>query len=310
MIEQWFRQDIESHLNRAKRVVVCDTTGEGAFLLPILKQEVTVLTAGNRLDELVCRYKAEKYYAESSVVFYSMMPKQEISYLLEYAQVDGIVDLTSIEQYIQKHLFAASGVNATISKAELILAAKLGVGKDLNWWKGVATGIIKPFEINESLQAFVCTPDEYAATLDTSVRELFVEQLYKMIGKPQVKQTNVMMAQETMNEIFDGLAMNNLSKELLNIYYTLVDKSSARKIMDEYLSVYTLPSNISPLAAHEDHPFEELDREVTILLSKAIENDTDISAALHYINKRISSKYAPAPHCLYTDCGTTIEHLH
>ena len=50
MIEQWFRQDIESHLNRAKRVVVCDTTGEGAFLLPILKQEVTVLTAGNRLD--------------------------------------------------------------------------------------------------------------------------------------------------------------------------------------------------------------------------------------------------------------------
>ena len=292
MIEQWFRQDIESHLDRAKRVVVCDAKGEGAFLLPILKQEITVLTAGNHLDELTCRYKAEKYYAESPVVFYSMMPKQEISFLLEYAQIDGLVDLTNIEQYIQKHLFTASGINATISKAELILAAKLGIGKDLNWWKGVATGIIKPFDINESLQTFVCAPDEYAATLDTSVRKLFVEQLYKMIAKPQVKQTNVMMAQETMNAIFDGLAMNNLSKELLNIYYTLTDKSSARKIMDEYLSVYTLPSNISPLAAHEDHPFEELDREVTILLSKAIENDTDISAALHYINKRISSKYA------------------
>lgn len=104
-------------------------------MLSTLTTKATVLTVNNHLDEIACRYKAEKYYADSNVIFYSMFPKEDISFLLEYTQVNGMVDLTDIEQYIKNHLFATAGINTTISKSELILAGKLGIERILTGGK-------------------------------------------------------------------------------------------------------------------------------------------------------------------------------
>ena len=292
MIEQWFKQDIEAHLNQGKRVVVLDPNGNGAFLLSTLTTKAIVLTVNNHLDEIACRYKAEKYYADSNVIFYSMLSKEDISFLLEYAQVNGMVDLTDIEQYIKNHLFATAGINTTIPKSELILAAKLGIGKDINWWKGVATGIIQPFKMDECLLSFICNPDEYINSLDISVKELFIDELYKLIGKPKVNQTNDMMAQEVMFSIFNGLLKNNLSSELLNVYYALTDKISSKPTMDAFLDAFELPKDASPLSAHIDHPFIDLDKKLVLQLSDALKEDTEIFSYLHAINQRIDSKYA------------------
>lgn len=292
MIEQWFKQDIASCPSEGKRVVVCDAAGEGAFLLEQLPADTTVLTVANPIEEITGRYEAEKYHADSKVVFYVRMPIDQISFLFEYAQVDGLIDLSDLEHYIKAHLFEATGINATIEKSELIMAAKLGVGKDANWWKGVATGIIKPFNIQDCLLQFICAPGAYIASLDEAVRELFISELYKLMDKPKVKQTEEMMAKELMTVLFDGLVHNNLSTELLDFYYALTDKISFKSVMDDYLSAYTLSQGASALSAHIDHPFIELDNQLMHMLSEAIKNDTDTSACLHAISERIVSKNA------------------
>lgn len=292
MIEQWFKQDIESHLVKGKRAVVCDANGDGAFLLGRLKQVATVFVVSKPIEEIQYRYEAEKHYTDKNVVFYATMPKSQLTFLQEYAQVDGLVDLTDLDTYIKGHLFAETGVNATISKAELIMAAKLSMGKDLNWWKGVATGITRAFDMQDCLFDFVCDPENYLNTLDLSVRDLFVDELYKTIRKPKVKQTNAVMAKEVMTTIFDGLASNNISDFLFDIYKDLADKTSVKPVMAEYLNDYTVSVATSPLTAHPDHPFDALDDKLMLMLSDAIKNDTDTSACLHAISRRINSKNA------------------
>lgn len=292
MIEQWFKQDIEAILAKGRRAVVCDACGDGAFLIEGLKGVEVVLTADTPIKEIQCRYEAEKHYADKNVVFYAMMPADNLSFLQEYAQVNGLVDLSDMEAYVRSHLFAVTGVNATISKAELLMAARLSNGKDLNWWKGVATGITKAFDFQAFLFDFLCAPDVFLESLASSVRELFIDELYKTIGNPKVKQTNAAMAKEVITTIFDGLMNNNISDQLFDIYKELTDKTSAKTVMDEYLSEYSVPATASPLSAHPDHPFAALDKKLMQMLSDAIKNDTDKSAILHAISQRISSKNA------------------
>ncbi|MCF0186094.1 MAG: PglZ domain-containing protein, partial [Bacteroidaceae bacterium] len=218
--------------------------------------------------------------------------QSKITFLQEYANVGGLIDLTDMEAYIKKHLFAATGVNATIGKSELLLAAKLSVGKDANWWKGVATGITKALDLHDSMLGFLCEPEKFMDSIDTTVQAIFVEELYRTIGKPKVEQTPAAMAKETMGAIFDGLAQNNISEYLLSIYYALTDKTSAEAVMGGYLAQYNLPQGISPLSAHHDHPFAILDEKLMVLLIEALKNDTDTSACLHALSHRVDSKKA------------------
>ena len=292
MIEQWFKQDIESHLAQCKRVVVCDASGEGNFLFIYLKKVAIVFSASSPMEEIQNRYEAEKHHVDENVVFYTMMPQSKITFLQEYANVGGLIDLTDMEAYIKKHLFAATGVNATIGKSELLLAAKLSVGKDANWWKGVATGITKALDLHDSMLGFLCEPEKFMESMDTTVQAIFVEELYRTIGKPKVEQTPAAMAKETMGAIFDGLAQNNISESLLSIYYALTDKTSAEAVMGGYLAQYHLPHDMSPLSAHNDHPFVALDEKMMVMLSEALKNDTDTSACLHALSNRVDSKKA------------------
>ncbi|MCF0219890.1 MAG: PglZ domain-containing protein [Muribaculaceae bacterium] len=289
MIEQWFKQDIEAHLARCKRVVVCDASGEGAFLLSHLGMHITVFTISGPMDEIQYRYEVEKHYADKNVVFYIMMPQSKITFLQEYANVGGLIDLTDMDAYIKEHLFASTGVNATVGKAELLLAAKLSVGKDENWWKGVATGISNPLNMDEFILRFLCDPEPFMDSIDASVQEVFAEELYKTIKKPKVKQTPMAMAKEVMGAILDGLAQNNISDALLKIYYALTDISSAEAVMEGYVSQYNLSKDISPLTAHYDHPFTALDEKLMTMLSEALKDSADITACLHAISNRIGS---------------------
>ena len=56
MIEQRFKQDIEALLTHGKRAVVCDTHGDGAFLMNVLLQDIVVMTVHNEQEELEARY--------------------------------------------------------------------------------------------------------------------------------------------------------------------------------------------------------------------------------------------------------------
>ena len=292
MIGQWFKQDIEAILARGKRAVVCDAHGSGAFLLNVLPPTVSVMTAHDELEELEVRYRAEKDFLNKEVVFYTSMPKSKIKYLLEYAETGGMIDLTDLEGYIKTRLFAAAGVNTSIDGDSLVMAARLSLDKNLNWWKGVAAGIIQPFDLQSYIVQFICAPQQTLDDMDELVREVFINEVYHLIGKQRTHQTAYMMAREIMHAIFKGLAQNEMSADLLQLYYTLVDKVSAYAALKTYMEGYELPSDCNPTKVQPDHPFFQLDRKLTEMLSLALLNGTDTSVCLHAISERVNSKYA------------------
>lgn len=292
MIEKWFNNDIEQHMSVGHRVVVCDARSDGAFLMKYLRSDIRVINVKNELEELEARYEVEKYHKNNDVVFYVVMPKDKLKFLLEFAQTGGLIDLTDMELYTKQRLFVASGTNATVDGKNLVMAAKLSVGKDLNWWKGVATGITQPFNLHDYIVNFICQPTETVQGMDVTVRNVFTEEVYKLIGKQKTSQTPDAMAREIMNSIFEGLLKNTLSNELLQLYYTLTDRNSAQQAVNLYVEGFVLPADSSPLIAHPDHPFVALDRKLTKMLSDALKNDADISACLHAVKERIRSKHA------------------
>lgn len=292
MIAQWFKQDIEALLTHGKRAVVCDANGSGAFLLNALQPDIIIMMVHNELEELEARYLTEKDHRDEKVVFYTSMPRSAIKYLLEYAETGGLIDLTDIVGYIKTKLFAACGVNTSIDGDSLVMAARLSIGKDLNWWKGVATGIIQSFDLQDYIVPFICAPAQTLKGMDDAVAEVFTDEVYQLIGKQRTQQTADMMAREIMRAIFDGLVHNNISADLLQLYYTLTDKTSAHAALSAYVEEYEIPSDVNSLKVHPDHPFVQLDRKVTEMLSQALLNGADTSAILHAISLRINSPYA------------------
>lgn len=292
MIEQWFKQDIEALLTHGKRTVVCDANGSGAFLMNALQPDIIIMMVHNELEELEARYLAEKDHRDERVVFYTSMPRSAIKYLLEYAETGGLIDLTDIVGYIKTKLFAVCGVNTTLDGNNLVMAARLSRGKDVNWWKGVAAGIIQPFDLQDYIVPFICAPAQTIKDMDDAVAEVFTDEVYQLIGKQRTHQTADMMAREIMHTIFDGLVHNNISADLLQLYYTLTDKTSAQEALSAFVEGYEIPSKANPLKAHPDHPFVQLDRKVTEMLSQALLNGADTSAILHAISLRINSRYA------------------
>ena len=80
------------------------------------------------------------------MVFYKQNTPDSLCFLLEYAETYGCIVLDDMEAYIRKHLFEGIKENTELGKQELLMAAKLSKGKDLNWWHGVSKGIIKPLD--------------------------------------------------------------------------------------------------------------------------------------------------------------------
>ena len=289
MIEQWFNKELREQMDITHRIVVCDVNSDGSFLLSHVDSEIIIYPVNNNIEELEVRYDAERNHPNDDVLFYVTMPKEKITFLQDYCQTCGWIDLSDMEAYIKRQLFNATGINPAIDKNSLVLAAKLSIGKDENWWKGVASGIVKPFDIRSCIVDFVCKPEETMQNMDETVACVFEEAFYKLIGKPQTKQKAIAMAKEAINAMFSGLLTNQISDELLKIYYELTDKNSAQGIMLKYVEDFGLPADVSPLKVHPDHPFIALDRKLTEMLSNALKNDSDTSVYLHAIHERVNS---------------------
>lgn len=293
MIDKWFVDDVEKVLSQHNRLVITDTQGEGRFLLEFLpKTTVLMEVAKDDLSEIEARYVAAQKYAENPVVFYTTKNRQELNFLMEYAETNGCVDLDDMEQYIKSHLFADTHENTELDKQGLLMAAKLSKGKDLNWWKGVCRGIIKPLDSEEWLMQLLLHPSETKEKMDEDIWNVFAAEIYEWIGKPQTAQPAEVMAQTVMDEIFKGLIQNNIPPQLLSIYYRCTDSAAMRAKMVQYISGFSIPNDVSPLTVHPDHPFAELDKKLFKMLSKALEEGAFISQYLHVLCSRTDSKKA------------------
>lgn len=293
MIDKWFVNDINEVLGQQGRVVVADAKGEGKFLLDFLPQTVVLLEVGDtELDEIKAKYEAEAHHAGESVAFYLHRPKDSLTFLLEYAEIQGCIVLDDMESYIRKHLFADIHLNTELSKQELILAAKLSRGKDQNWWKAVCMRAIQPLDRDQLVLDLLVSPRQVAEDMDKEVWQIFCQEVYALMGKPQTQQPAEVMAGAVMDTIFDGLLHNNISAPLLAIYNRCVSSHAMDEKMADYIRGFALPKDADPLAAHPDYPFWALDESLMRRMSHAIENGEFLANYVHFIEERIQGKLA------------------
>jgi len=294
MVDKWFVNDIEAALEVQGRAVVTDAQEEGKFLLDFLPSDVVLQdVACTDLDEIKAKYEAETKHADEKVVFYTHRPKADLTFLLEYAETADCIVLDDMEAYIRKHLFEATGINTQLPKADLMVAAKLSKGKDLNWWKSVAMGLVKPMDTNQLLLDLLASPAQTAQDMDTDVWRLFSEEVFAMMGKPYTEQPASVLAQTVMDAIFDGLARNEISESLLSIYNRCASSHAMDKVMADYIARYADQlKGINPLNAYPDHPFTALDNRLFMQLSKAVENGEFLGEYIQFIDARTKSKHA------------------
>lgn len=293
MIDKWFVNDIEAALAVQGRAVVTDAHEEGKFLLGFLPADVVLLQAdGTDLAEIKAKYEAETRHAEDKVVFYTHRPKASLTFLLEYAETAECIVLDDMETYIRKHLFEATGINTQLPKGDLLVAAKLSKGKDLNWWKSVAMGLVKPMDTDQLLLDLLASPEQTAQDMDQDVWKLFTAEVFRLIGKPYTEQPAPVLAQTVMDAIFDGLASNDISNPLLSIYNRCTSSHAMDEVMADYIARYDKLEGVNPLKVHIDHPFLALDNSLMKQLSGAIENGEFLGEYIQLIDARTGSKYA------------------
>ena len=218
--------------------------------------------------------------------------KDSLTFLLEYAEIQGCIVLDDMESYIRKHLFADIHLNTELSKQELILAAKLSRGKDQNWWKAVCMRAIQPLDRDQLVLDLLVSPRQVAEDMDKEVWQIFCQEVYALMGKPQTQQPAEVMAGAVMDTIFDGLLHNNISAPLLAIYNRCVSSHAMDEKMADYIRGFALPKDADPLAAHPDYPFWALDESLMRRMSHAIENGEFLANYVHFIEERIQGKLA------------------
>jgi len=292
MIEQWFQKEIRQQLDEHHRLVITDTKGEGAFLLPLLPKRVTLLTANNRKEELQARLDAERNDRERNIVFYTTIARRKLTQLQEYATTCGCIVLDDMEAYLKGVLFRELGIRSMVDGQRLLLAAKIDKNKDENWWRGVAQGIINPMKADKMIMAFLKAPKTYQQETDADVYQLMQEEACRLVGKPNTPQAPDVLAKEFMNTVFDKLLDGTISEELLILYDMIVDSTEMDETLREYIDAYQIPSTMNLLHCHADHPFTTVDGLMFRQLSVMLQGGKQTDELEKYITRRMASTKA------------------
>ena len=301
MTEQWLIQDIKKLMHHRNRVVILDPSGQCNFVLPILqKNQFPILQTESSIneswqqekEELMLRYEAETNYKGKPLVFYVTRPQDKLSFLFDYCFTHGCLDLSHPQDWLKRKIFAHAGLQVQLDNPLLLTAAKLGIGKDLAWWKKIVQDLEEVINLDEELLPFLHDPEGYLASKDADVRRLFEEKLHELLGQPYMSKPAKTLAEEVVKRLLDGLANNEISETLLALYYRWADSATYRPSLELYIRNYKLNGASNPWIAHPDHCFFALDQ---LALQQIIGNVRDksfVTDKLQKLRKRIHSSKA------------------
>lgn len=299
MTDKWFIQDIEHQLKKRKRVVLLDPRGQCGFLLPFLDNAgIKIIRTDNSLteqwqtikEELFLRHEAESRYKDEKVVFYVTRDLDKMSFLLDYCFTHGCLDLTNPSVWLRKKLFSNTGLQIQMDNPLLLTAAKLGVGKDLAWWKKILQNLEELVSIDEELLPFLNEPDSYLKSKDDDIRRLFEEKLFEITGQPYMAKPPKTLAEEIVKRLFNGLAFNDVPDNLLQLYYRWADSETYRDSLEAYLANYKLDKSANPWSAHPDHCFFSLDRQAIEQITTNLRDKSYLAEKLNKIKLRVSNQ--------------------
>ncbi len=303
MTDNWFIQDVEKLLAHRNRIVIVDPSAQCGFLVSLLEdKDITVLKTDGDLkerwqqvkEELFLRYEAETEHAAKPVVFYATRPPEKLSFLFDYCYTHGTLDLTNPGEWLKKKLFTHTNLQVSFDNPMLLTAAKLGIGKDLAWWKKVLQNLEDLVNLEDELLPFLNNPENYMGDLEKDVRRLFEEKLFELLGQPYMAKPAKTLAEEVTKRLFDGLLNNEVVPNLLSLYYRWADSETYRPSLEGYIHNYNLSGASNPWKAHPDHCFKELDNIALRQLTENLSDKSYVAEKLTKINLRVSSGKAKA----------------
>jgi hypothetical protein len=301
MTEQWLIQDVNKLMQHRKRVVLLDPTAQCSFVLPILQQNhITVLQTDNTIterwqqekEELMLRHEAETIFADKPLVFYVTRQQDQLSFLFDYCFTHGSLDLSHPQEWLRGKIFTHSGLQVQLDNPMLLTAAKLGVGKELAWWKKIVQDLEQVINLDDELLPFVHDPESYMSNKEPDIRRLFEEKLHELLEQQYVSKPAKTLADEVVKRMLDGLANNEISDILLQLYYKWADSTTYRPSLEVYVRNYKLNGTINPWNAHPDHCFEKLDLLALKQIAENVRDKSFVNERLYKLKRRIFSSKA------------------
>jgi hypothetical protein len=296
MTAQWFLDDIRRLMSLRKRVVVLDPTGQCTFLIDLLQtSSYTVLATNRQLsepwrqqkDEMMLRYEAETTFAQDPVVFYVTRPKEKLTFLFDYCFTHGCLDLSMPQNWLRKHILAHTGMSVNFETPYLFIAAKIGLNKDLTWWKRIVQDLEQLINPDDELLPFLHDPEEYMASRDADIRRLIEEKFFELLGQPYLKKPPKTLANELVKCLLNGLVQNNLQSVFSRTYEKWLDSATYRPSLMRYVQNYKLPPDASPWRGDPRHCFEALDLMAIRDLSSHFRDKSYVAQKLTVLKERI-----------------------
>jgi hypothetical protein len=301
MTDNWIIQDIEKHIAHRNRVVILDPTGQCSYLLPIIeKHSYTILKTDNTKteewqtvqEELMLRYETESKFKNEKVVFYVTRPISKLSFLFDYCFTHGFVDLSNPVEWIRKKLFATTGHQITLDNPMLLTAAKLGIGKDLSWWKKILQNLEELVSVEDELLPFLSNPETYFSDKEPDVKRLFEEKLFELIGQSYRNVPSKTLATEVVNHLFAGLLNNDIKPELLSVYHKWLDSNTYSQSLSQYISGFQLSPQQNIWNVHPEHCFIAIDKLQLVQITANFRDKSFVKENLQKLHSRIKNRKA------------------
>ncbi len=305
MIDSWLKADLAKFYSHHPVAVLIDDSGEAEFLLKALPSDYVVYHTDNELSELEAKYRIERALLHNNAqgtkqLIYTQQPLNKLSFVREYFEVYGGVEIHSLPNYIKLKVHQTLNLNINLPKEELIAAAKVSVGKDQSYWLDVShKGASEIFDLDKELLPFVHAPERYAKEkFDAQLMETFYRKVNELLGQQFISKPPSTLASEVVNSLLKGLASNKCHKSLLAMYRTWLDSVSYKTSFDAYLQKHSLDKTVEIWQVHPDHPFVKVDEAWLKQLGQKLNNkslqQTERSQFLARLKQRHQSKPAQA----------------
>ena len=311
MIDIWFKKDLELIFEKHPVAVFVDESGDAEFLLHTVENEYTLHIAHSEIEELHVKYLIEREQPSSKkYLIYTHMAKDGLKFVREYCETNGCLDIRYLQNYIKDKVHQTLNLNINLPKEELIVAAKVSVGKDQTYWMDLShKGATEIFDLEKELLPFVHDPKTYSKEkYDSQLRETFYRKVNDLLKQEYISKPAQTLAGEVVRALLDGLAYNKCPPILEAVYHNWLDSVSYQESFSRYLEGYTLPSDIDIWSVHPSHPFRSLDEQWLKIIGENIGNKDDLPNYLSMISQRIQSKQAKAQGIIFwEDVRTLLE---
>ena len=293
MFDKWLNQDISNVLARRNRVVVGAEASLLDLLRKVLPQKMTIFVVHGALEELECKYTVEKFHKDEDVVIIATAPKNELTFIRDYAETFGYVDIRKVESYVAERVFQELGLNISLTPEELRVAAYNSIGKGKEYWEELCRkGGERLFDIGSDILPFLHDPEGFCKTRDAVVVAAFFEKINSWLGRGNISQPPETLAKEVAEQILGSLLTGKPKKRYLDVYKKWGDSKAMEGSLLGYCQEHPARLEQPELwKVYAAHPFDSVDLQWLKDLVAHLPDSVSIKDKLPHIHARFKSSH-------------------